>query len=139
LQLHWPVLPVPIFPESKHKFEESILPDLSWLREGSESELRRVANSRELDFEAVSTAQDMGLLRFGEIRGLSSWILTNCYKRCAEGRRLNGKPYPACKTQQNAIVWANQLERLDCGVDFFTFKGLRKSRRIGGHGPQRLC
>lgn len=222
-----PCTPAPISSQCRHKVEDSILPDLSWLRDGSESELRQVANSRGLDFYAVWTAQDMGLLRFGEIRGLSSWILTDCSGRCAEGRRLNGKPYPACKTKQselklrkahtifcskknwpvgimpapeyresfeaialveggpdllaaihfalhqrrpeilpvamlgrgvclhglhpesldrfrgrrvriyphddpdggsyqNAIVWANQLERLDCGVDFFTFKGLRK-------------
>jgi hypothetical protein len=98
-----PCSPVALFPESKHRVVESILPDLSWLREGSESELRRVADSRGLDFAAVLTAQDMGLLRIGEIRGLSSWILTDCSKRCAEGRRLNGKPYPACKTKQREL------------------------------------
>ena len=85
------------------KVEESLLPDLSWLRRGSESELAQVANSRRLDLAAVCTAQEMGLLRFGTIRSFPSWIVTDCSGRCAEGRRLDGKLYPAWKTKQSEL------------------------------------
>jgi hypothetical protein len=39
----------------------------------------------------------MGLLRFGEICGFPSWVVTDSSGMCAEGRRLDGKPYPATK------------------------------------------
>jgi len=68
------------------------------LRRGSRAELEQVALTRRLCLKAVSVASDMGLLKFGRVCGFDSWILTDSSGLCAEGRRLDGKPYPPTGT-----------------------------------------
>jgi hypothetical protein len=70
-------------------------PDLAALREGTNPELEQLAKSRNIDFGACWLADQMGILRFGWVAGFPSWIVTDCSGLCAEGRRLDGKPYPA--------------------------------------------
>jgi hypothetical protein len=67
------------------------------LRLGRKGELAQIAVNRRLFLKAVYVAQEMGLLRFGEVCGFSSWIITDASGICAEGRRLDGKPDPATK------------------------------------------
>jgi hypothetical protein len=45
------------------------------------------------------------------------------------GRRVRIYPHndPDGGSYKNALLWANQLAKLDCEVDFFTFRGLRKA------------
>ena len=69
-------------------------PDLSRLRTATRAELEQIAHSRNIDPRAVQLAQDMGTLRVGEICGLLSWVLLDESGLCAEGRRLDRKPYP---------------------------------------------
>lgn len=70
-------------------------PNISGFAKGSRSELQQIADSRRLDIRAVELAQDLGTLRVGDVCGYHSWILFDQSGLCAEGRRLNRKPYPA--------------------------------------------
>ena len=70
-------------------------PDLSRLRRANRAELEQIANSRGIDPCAVQLAQHMGTLRVGEVCRYLSWVLMDASGMCAEGRRLNRKPYPA--------------------------------------------
>src|SRR5260221_4127540 len=70
-------------------------PNLSRLRKATRAELEQIENSRGIDTRAVQLAQDMGTLRVGEVCRYLSWVLSDASGLCAEGRRLNRKPYPA--------------------------------------------
>jgi hypothetical protein len=70
-------------------------PVLSGLVKAGRSELERIAESRGIDVRAVDIAQDLGTLRVGEVCGYQSWVLLDESGLCAEGRRLNRRPYPA--------------------------------------------
>lgn len=85
-------LPPPSLIEAKPKLER---PLLSGFVKGSRGELQRIADTRKIDVRAVELAQDLGTLRIGEVCGFQSWILFDESGLCAEGRRLNRKPYPA--------------------------------------------
>ena len=88
--------PAPIFraqPKAK-----SQPPKVSHLRKATRAELQQIANSRNIDLRAVELAQDLGTLRVGEVSGYLSWVLLDGSGLCAEGRRLNRKPYPAIAT-----------------------------------------
>jgi len=63
------------------------------IRRGSEAEWRELAALRSFTFEGVLLAVDFGILRFGTVMGLPSWIVTDASKRCAEARRMDGKRY----------------------------------------------
>jgi hypothetical protein len=87
------IAPAPVF-----RAEEKIKarpPNVSRLRKASRAELEQIADSRGIDPCAVQLAQDMGTLRVGEVCGYLSWVLLDSSGLCAEGRRLNRRPYPA--------------------------------------------
>jgi hypothetical protein len=73
---------------------EARRPDISRLRKADCSELQKIADSRNIDVRAVQLAQDLGTLRVGDVCGYPSWVLLDESGLCAEGRRLNRKPYP---------------------------------------------
>lgn len=75
-------------------------PNVARFRQGMRSELEQVAASRNLDLRAVELAERMGVLRFGLVAGYPSWVLTDKSGLCAEGRRLDGKPYPEVSTKR---------------------------------------
>jgi CHC2-type zinc finger protein len=81
-------------PKLKEK-AEAPPPNLSGLRKATRAELQQIADSRNIDRRAVEFAQDLGTLRIGEVCGYLSWVLLDESGLCAEGRRLNRKPYPA--------------------------------------------
>jgi hypothetical protein len=60
------------------------------LREGTQLELERLARLRRVDFWAVATMQQLGILSFGTVRGSLCWIVMDASRRCAEARRLDG-------------------------------------------------
>jgi len=70
-------------------------PDFSRLRKATWAELKQIADSRKIDPRAVELAQNMGTLRGGDVCRYPSWVLLDSSRLCAEGRRLNRKPYPA--------------------------------------------
>jgi hypothetical protein len=74
---------------------KSTRPKLSGLRKAMPYELEQIAASRNICVRAVELAQDLGTLRVGEVCGFLSWVILDESGLCAEGRRLNGKPYPA--------------------------------------------
>jgi CHC2 zinc finger len=80
------------------KKAEARRPNVSSLRMASRAELQQIADSRKIDLRAVELAQDLGTLRIGEVCGYLSWVLLDESGLCAEGRRLNRKPYPAVTT-----------------------------------------
>jgi hypothetical protein len=69
-------------------------PDLSRLRKATRAEVQQIADSRKIDCRAVDLAQDLGTLRVGQVCGYLSWVLLDASGLCAEGRRLNRRPYP---------------------------------------------
>jgi hypothetical protein len=70
-------------------------PKLSGLRKAMAYEVGQIAASRNVSIRTVETAQDLGTLRVGEVCGFLSWVILDESGLCAEGRRLNRKPYPA--------------------------------------------
>lgn len=65
------------------------------LRRGNRSELETVAAQRKLDFWAVASMQQCGVLRFGTVCGEPSWIVTDQSGHCGEARRMDGTPFVA--------------------------------------------
>jgi hypothetical protein len=86
------VFPAPIIREQKNIGVRR--PDLSRLRKATRAEVQQIADSRRIDCRAVELAQDLGTLRVGEVCGYLSWVLLDASGLCAEGRRLNRRPYP---------------------------------------------
>jgi CHC2 zinc finger len=90
---------LPKAPKRKEK-AEARPPNLSGMRKASRAELQKIADSRNIDRRAVEFAQDLGTLRVGEVCGYPSWVLLDASGLCAEGRRLNRRPYPAVKSEK---------------------------------------
>ena len=65
------------------------------LHQGSPAELQAVARHRHLSTQAVSLAQSLRTLAFGNVCGHPCWILGDEAGRLAEARRLDGRPFPA--------------------------------------------
>jgi hypothetical protein len=59
------------------------------------AEGQQLAKLRRLSLDALSTADSLGLLRFGKVHGVPSWILTDSRQLCIEARTMSGKPFPA--------------------------------------------
>jgi hypothetical protein len=96
-----PIDPAPII--RKANKPKPGTPNLLRLRKATRVEIERIAKSRKIIARAVECAQDMGTLRTGKICGYESWILLDEGGLCAEGRRLNRKPYPAISTAEIAL------------------------------------
>jgi DNA primase len=65
----------------------------------SEAFAQRVADSRRLQIAAVKFAAIwMKTLVFARVCEEECWILTDASNRCAEARRIDGKPFPATAT-----------------------------------------
>lgn len=64
------------------------------LRPGNREELQTVAELRRVDFWAVATMQQQGVLAFGTVRGERCWIVLDQSRICAEARRMNGAFFP---------------------------------------------
>ncbi|NBR89984.1 MAG: hypothetical protein EBS68_08730 [Rhodobacteraceae bacterium] len=68
-------------------------PELPPMDNGTESEMRQLAELRSLDFRAVFLARSLDLLRFANLRGHRAWIVTDGDGFNAQARRLDGKPW----------------------------------------------
>jgi len=64
---------------------------LDWLEYGTHSDLSRLAKLRCLSVEGLNVAQADGILRFGNLRGMRSWIITDETHAVAQARRLDGQ------------------------------------------------
>jgi hypothetical protein len=73
-------------------------PNTAFLRNGTTAELSRFATARGISVEALKLAQRMGTARVGRVCGFPSIVLLDESARCLEGRRLDGKPYPAVRS-----------------------------------------
>lgn len=62
---------------------------------GSRTELETVARLRRVHFWAVATMQQNGVIGFGTVCGEPCWIVKDGAGRCAEARRMDGRPFPA--------------------------------------------
>jgi hypothetical protein len=65
------------------------------LHKGCQAELDAVAKLRKVDFWAVATMQQNGVLLFGSVCGFDCWIVTDPTRKVAEARRLDGQMFPA--------------------------------------------
>ena len=83
--------------------EQPRKPNLSRFGIGRQKERLQIARTRNIDMAAVELAQAMGTLRFGQVCGLPSWILTDSSGLCGEGRRLDGELYPAITTRRHEL------------------------------------
>ncbi|HXM29985.1 MAG TPA: hypothetical protein VN957_28430, partial [Chthoniobacterales bacterium] len=64
---------------------------------------------------------DLGTLRVGEVCGYLSWVLLDASGLCAEGRRLNRRPYPEIA-----------YDKIQLGErKAHTLRGSRKDRPVG--------
>ena len=60
------------------------------LDSGSRGDLEVVATLRRVDFWAVATMQQNGVLAFGTVCGVRCWIVLDQARLCAEARRMDG-------------------------------------------------
>lgn len=67
------------------------------LHQGSREELDAVAKLRKVDFWAVATMQQSGVLLFGTVCGFPCWIVTDLARKIAEARRMDGQMFPEFK------------------------------------------
>jgi hypothetical protein len=65
------------------------------LHRGCPDELDAVAKLRKVDFWAVASMQQAGVLRFGTVCGFPCWIVTDSVQKIAEARRMDGQAFPA--------------------------------------------
>ena len=63
------------------------------LRFGSESEMQRLSDLRNLPLEGLKLAEERGFLRFARIRDHISWVLTDSSRKNIQARRLDGAPW----------------------------------------------
>jgi len=92
------------------------------LREPSQEDFQSILRNRKLPPEGLAgllLAYSLGVLRFTEVTGHRCWMVTDSSKKCAEARRLDGKPFPAI---------GNIAER-----KAHTLKGSIKSWPVGLH------
>ena len=64
------------------------------LSEGTAEEIQALSALRGIRAEALAEAQRLGLLRFARWRGRVAYVITDAARRVAEGRRLDGLPWP---------------------------------------------
>jgi hypothetical protein len=79
-------------------------PSLSGLRTANRYEVQQIANNRKIDPRAVELAQNLGTLRVGKVCRFFSWVILDQSGICAEGRRINRKPYPAIESPKFSIL-----------------------------------
>jgi CHC2 zinc finger len=91
--IHPPRKPTPVNPCVTDKPAELISLNLSWLELGTGAELQQLAVLRCVSVEALRLAQAAGVLRFGTVREVRSWIVTDETCAVAQARRLDGKPW----------------------------------------------
>jgi hypothetical protein len=92
-------------------------PDLSRLRTGYPSELRRLSRAKGWSVESLADAQSDGILRFGPACGFACWVVTDASGISAEARRMDGLPFPAFEGGDERKA--------------HTFKGSRKDWPVG--------
>ncbi len=68
-------------------------PTLPSMEDGTDDELRRLAELRHLDVRSLIVARGAGLLRFAILKGHRAWIVTDGERLNAQARRLDGKPW----------------------------------------------
>ncbi|MEY5026008.1 MAG: zinc finger protein [Verrucomicrobiota bacterium] len=73
--------------------QEPVLP--ADFHPGSREELETVATLRQVNFWAVASMQQNGVLGFGTVCGVPSWLVKDGSGKCVEARRMNGLPFPA--------------------------------------------
>jgi len=83
------------FREARPNNGEATGVKLPALDQGTEGELRKLADLRHLNVEGLSLARGRGVLSFGVVCSYRCWIIHDGERRNAQARRLDGKPFPA--------------------------------------------
>ncbi len=63
---------------------------LDYLEPGTRDDICRLARLRSLSREGLTLAQNDGVLRFANLRGYRTWIITDAARVVAQARRLDG-------------------------------------------------
>ena len=111
------IAPMKTSPRKEVKPRELILPSLD---KGTQEDWHAVAKSRCLSSFTVELAVWLGNVFFAEVCGHRSWVLTDQTRRCAEARRIDGKPFPAIGSLGERKA--------------HTLKGSQKNWPVGLHG-----
>jgi len=69
------------------------LPELPDLERGSRADLRSLSTARNLAPAALDLASERGLLWFYDSSEGRAWLITDCARRNAQARRLDGQPW----------------------------------------------
>lgn len=72
---------------------DSRRPMLPPIVRGNDAQLAALAALRGLSLAALKLADERGLLRFGEHRGLDAWLIGDRSSRVAQARRVDGLPW----------------------------------------------
>jgi len=65
--------------------------ELDYLERGDANDLKRLANLRCIDFEALEKATAAGVLQFATLKGFRAWVVIDQTRYVAEARRLDGE------------------------------------------------
>ncbi len=68
------------------------------LTAGSFSDCEQVANLRSVPTSTITAMSKEGLLAFGNVCGLPSWLVLDGSRKLAEARRMDGERYPCAKS-----------------------------------------
>ncbi len=101
-----------------HPAKEKRSLKLPTLDEGTHDDLAQVARIRGLDPYAAEIAVKIGTLRFGQVCGERSWILTDGSGKLAEARRLDGKTFEpvGSLSARKAHTLAGSSKAWPCGL-----------------------
>jgi hypothetical protein len=70
---------------------------------GSDADLRAVANLRAVSFDALEMMRALGLLKFGTVCGVPTWLVLDHSNKCGEARRMDGLPFDEIETSQGSL------------------------------------
>jgi hypothetical protein len=70
-----------------------VRPTFPEFNDGKPADLAHLSALRNVSPDAVALAQERGLLRFAQLHGLASWVITDYQRVNAQARRLDGSPW----------------------------------------------
>ena len=104
--------------------------------EGTEEQFHALAGLRQISLEGIMLASTRGLLRFGVWKGRNAWFVTDCTRRVAQARRLDGKPWSEIASAKAWTICGEGDAKWPIGIQ--ESKSLRSIALVEG-GPDLLA
>jgi hypothetical protein len=109
---------------------EKLAKQLRLLRKSKPGEIEQIVANRSITLAALAKAEKLGVLRFGEVCGYPSWVLSDYSERCAEARRLDNQVFPAIADENGAERLGTRKAHTLAGSKKNWLVGLRVDRGV---------